>query len=78
MSTTRTRSGRENYAAAADCINNEESATDTDTDSVIDILASVDDGAADHLDGTVERMVSRREDDWLRTVAGVAGNVLEW
>mmetsp|Transcript_5555 Transcript_5555/g.11517 ORF Transcript_5555/g.11517 Transcript_5555/m.11517 type:complete len:129 (-) Transcript_5555:18-404(-) len=25
-----------------------------------------------------EHMVSRKEDDWVRTFAGVAGNVLEW
>lgn len=48
-----------------DHLNNEE--------SVIDILANVDDETAEE-----EHMVTREEDSLAKTLAGVAGNVLEW
>lgn len=45
-------------------------------ENVIDILANVTDGSKAYDD--TEHMVSRQEDSWSKTLAGVAGNVLEW
>lgn len=45
-------------------------------ENVIDILANVTDGSKAYDD--TEHMVSRNEDSWSKTLAGVAGNVLEW
>ena len=42
-------------------------------ESVIDILAKVDDYTIES-----EHMVTHEEDSWSKTLAGVAGNVLEW
>ena len=41
-------------------------------ESVIDILANVDNELIE------ENMVTHQEDDLIKTIAGVAGNVLEW
>ncbi len=47
---------------------------DEDEDeSVINILANVDEAGA-----VSEHMVTRSEDDWVKTAAGLAGNILEW
>lgn len=49
--------------------NNEENAFDYNEDDEVN---------GDSRHEIEEHMVSQKEDDWVRTLAGVAGNVLEW
>ena len=46
---------------------------DGEEESVINILANVGDGAI-----SSEDMVTEVEDSWVKTMAGIAGNILEW
>ncbi|KAL7459263.1 hypothetical protein ACHAWC_011730 [Mediolabrus comicus] len=46
---------------------------DNEDESVINILANVDEAGA-----ISEHMVTRSEDNWVKTAAGLAGNILEW
>jgi len=45
----------------------------SDEDNMINILANVDEGAINS-----EHMVTNTEDSWGKTMAGLAGNILEW
>jgi len=44
-----------------------------DEDNMINILANVDESAVIN-----EHMVTNTEDSWGKTMAGLAGNILEW
>jgi len=74
---------RENLHGAQNCYdyggttsgNGSSNYNEDDEDQIIDILARLGDGGDDdQCDG----MVTQEEDGWAKTVAGVAGNVLEW
>lgn len=50
-----------------------EDGEDYDEDNMINILANVDENAV-----ISEHMVTHTEDSWGKTIAGLAGNILEW
>lgn len=50
-----------------------EDGEDYDEDNMINILANVDENAVNS-----EHMVTHTEDSWGKTMAGLAGNILEW